>query len=59
MSTSSDPCHAFVTTVLYPTAKPTGFRILQSDFSPLVVLVAPRWDLGPVDSRGIHAGIDL
>ena len=45
MSSSTSSSHAFVTTVLYPCSKPTGFRLLQSDVSPLVLLVAPRWDI--------------
>lgn len=51
MSASSESSHAFVVTVLYPRSKPTGFRLLQSDVSPLVLLVAPRWDVQSLLAR--------
>jgi hypothetical protein len=51
MSSSSELPHAFVATVFYPRSKPTAFRMVQSDVSPLVLLVAPKCDRAELLAR--------
>lgn len=56
MSASSESPHAFVATVFYPDSKATGFRLIQSDVSPLVLLVAPKGARGQLLARPEIAG---